>query len=382
MDQLRFADNDRILQCRCDNGDGVVLMRWSLDGELDDDVASQLGRVLSTHTIDSRGIHAPIDHETRRSLESKADVPASVVTSSQSTASQEMAWRQRLANHCAYAGHRDAALFHLVWVIDHAPKAWRPLLNQSAVLQQQRRHSYAFYNALKRNLDWPDILARLSEAVRRSPNEVFARRYRSRAYIINGDFQSAADDLKVLRQRTNDPSWALDHAVARLAIGDLVAFRDECRWADALLATGIQIEGAEDLIWMCLVDPNPDAHYTSAIALAETWYRETEHTRGVQLWNHDLDVMRNYAAALLRTDRAAEAMPVLQRCVDNGLDVHDIWMLLALGHSQLGNKAETRLWRDKAAQWLEEARREDHWETWKDRVITKTLLQVVPSLTD
>jgi tetratricopeptide (TPR) repeat protein len=91
---------------------------------------------------------------------------------------------------------------------------------------------------------------------------------------------------------------------------------------------------------------------------------------------HDREASRNYAAALLRSGRAAEALPELQRSLEHWADIPSMetWLLMGLLHQAAGHADEARDWKAKSELRLAEQAGTIEWE---ERVILQTLIEQI-----
>jgi tetratricopeptide (TPR) repeat protein len=270
------------------------------------------------------------------------------------------AWHQQLATLCAHADFRDGAAAHLDWLIDRQPDAWKPLLNRAAVRQRRT----FFYTNFEPAPDWQVVIADYAAAIERAPDQAICRQLRADAYSEVGDLTAAAPDLERLWQLTGRPEWGCRHALARLETGDIEAYQAQCR---RLVASLGHHETDEDVIWICLLRPDAVADVTPLLQSAATTFQQLEGRL------HNREATRNYAAALLRSGRAAEALPELERSLEHWGDntSTETWLLMGLLHQAVGHADEAREWKTKSEQLLTEQAGNTGWE---ERVIIQTLM--------
>jgi tetratricopeptide (TPR) repeat protein len=311
-----------------------------------------LSKLLSLHHVDATGAHVAIDRSQLAELWQAAP-------GAESSAAHSAAWHQQLATHSAHADYRDGAVAHLDWLTSRQPDAWKPLLNRGAVGQ---RRTFVYTN-FERSPDWPAVIADYTAAIERAPDQAICRQLRADAYCEIGDLSAAATDLERLWQLTGRPEWGWRHALARLGTGDIEAYQAQCR----RLVTGLgNHEADEDAIWTCLLRPDAVADVTPLLQTAEVVFSRQEGRL------HDREAYRNYAAALLRSGRAAEAVPDLQRSLDHWANnpSTETWLLMALLHQAAGHSDEGREWKTKGQQRLAEQAKDLEWE---ERVVLETL---------
>ena len=360
-DHCEFTRDDRELMTHSSANWGTeeYVQFWMLDRSATVEQLDRVARILSLHHVDESGAHVPIDRDTLAPLwkehlaamESKRDADASD--------ERQLAWHREQVNACVHAKHWHGALFHLNWLIDRQPDAWKPLLNRGAVRQRRT----FFYTNFERSPDWPAVIADYTAAIERAPDQAICRQLRADAYCEIGDLTSAATDLERLWQLTGRPEWGWRHALARLGTGDIETYQEQCR----RLVTGLgNPEADEDAIWVCLLRPDAVADVTPLLHSAEAVFARQEGRL------HDREAYRNYAAALLRSGRAAEAVPDLQRSLDHWANnpSTETWLLMALLQQAAGHSDEAREWKTKCQQRL--ADQADDLE-WEERVIVETL---------
>ncbi len=355
VSDLRFIQNDLVLIALADHPwNGPVAIRWKLNRDTDGRTYNEWSKLLSLHDIDSAGAQLAVERTQLEELWKHVPPLAEV------DATRSAAWHQQLATHCAHADYRDGAVAHLDWLIDRDPDAWKPLLNRGAVKQ---RRTFVYTN-FERSPDWPAVIADYSAAIDRAPDQAICRQLRADAYCEIGDLTSAAPDLERLWQLTGRPEWGSRHALARLGTGDIEAYQAQCRRLVAALGND---EADEDAIWVCLLRPDAVADVTPLLQSAEAAFARQEGRL------HDREAYRNYAAALLRSGRTAEAVADLQRSLDHWANnpSTETWLLMALLQQASGHLEEAREWRTKGAQRLAEQAEDLEWE---ERVILQMLL--------
>jgi hypothetical protein len=156
----------------------------------------------------------------------------------------------------------------------------------------------------------------------------------------------------------------------RLASGDIVGYRSQC---EALLKSlPFASEKEAMTIWVCLLIPHAVTHLTRVLEQSESALAEEER-RFTNRISTDSSITRNYAAALLRSGRAAEAITVLVQCTKQreGYVLPEVWMLLSLAYAQQGDDRESAVWRAKTVDTFEEQGKKLEWT---DREILKVLL--------
>jgi tetratricopeptide (TPR) repeat protein len=359
VEALRFTDDDRALTALASNPwNGPVAIRWTLLHEDRGLPYDRVSRLLSLHSIDATGAHVAVNPSELRDL---AGVTSLLPADSDSDTGRLVAWRQQQVTLSAHADDRDAATGHLDWLVERQPDAWKPLLNRGAVRQRRTFH----YTTFEHSPDWPTVLADYTAAIELAPDEVLPRQLRADAYCDFGDFEAAAADFQKLWQLTAQSEWGWTHALARLATDDIAAYQAQCRELAAALARGATDEEA---LWVCLIRPDAVIDFTPLVKPAETAVRALEGRL------HDREAYRNHAAALLRTGRAAEALPDFQRCLDRWSDypAAEMWLVMALLHQELGHAQEALEWKNRAQTFLN-GEGEDM--EWTERTILQALAE-------
>lgn len=346
-----------------------MLMRWQLDSSGDDISLAQLAKILSLCTVDYSGTHRKIDDRERKSLEMSSVELLSPLASRASQVQRLAAWHMRTANECAHEDHRDGACFHLDWLSRYDTTSWKPLLNRGAVQERRTFH----YSQFERHPNWSAIIADYSAAIQRAPHEPIAWRFRSEGYAKTGNLLAAADDLRQLSRITNATQYGYQHAIARLAISDMAGYRMECESLAKRISLGLEDEG--EIIWVCLLVPEAVANPQPLLdRAAEVFPRSAERLREGKSMSADLDILRNQAAALIRSGHATEAIAVLLPCAEHweGYSIPEIWLLLALAYAESGNIQESASWQKKGESFLGESADDI---AWTKREILKSLLR-------
>ncbi len=364
---VRFIGNRTLVALSGDPWNDAVALRWPLD---DHDATTEYGRLaslLSLQRIDASGAMVPVLREELPELWQDLGAPARNAGVEPLDNARQLTWHRHQANLAAAADFRDGAIRHLNWLADRDPAAWKPLVNRGAV----RHRTTLLGSSFEKSPDWEALISDYTAAIGRAPDSVLAVSQRADAYVATNRFAEAAADWQRLWELTGRLPYASRHAVSRLAAGEIDAYRAQAELLAARLRPGSALQDERRLaVWACLARPDAVADHAQLL----TWAAADRPTGRTNRSSTNLKLRGNYAAALLRSGRVAEARSELEECVDlwdrNGSV--QVWLLLALCHQRLGQPEDACAWHHRGAEWLA---RYGHQLEWTDRVILEALLE-------
>ena len=189
----------------------------------------------------------------------------------------------------------------------------------------------------------------LSQAIALQPDASLYWSNRAHEYVRLGQGDKAAHDYaKSVQLNSNRIEVWQGHALACVAAGDLVGYRQACGEILDRFADVYQPEQTCDAVWSCVQAPASVADYTQVVQLANEVAKSQPG---------DFVALSTLGAAQYR---AGEFEPAIQRLVEAQAaytpanevrqPLASNWFFLAMAHQRLGHVAEAKLWLDKAVE--------------------------------
>jgi eukaryotic-like serine/threonine-protein kinase len=246
---------------------------------------------------------------------------------------------------------------------------------------------------------WEKAIADYSKALELQPNLLGALGSRAEAHAQLEHWQLAADDYAaVVKQGLAQPGAVQPEywhrlALLQLHLGDSSGFRTTCAnlvrgFPDASTVDYTKMpaavahkvaERANTVAWACVLAPNALPDGGVAVRISQKTVSATEYTigwPGMKVSKQAVLYLNTLGAAFYRTGQFEFADLLLDRAVaaqlEGGTPVD--WLFLAMVHHRLGHADKTKLWLDRADEWLKHSTRDKpkddslgtsiDWETW------------------
>src|SRR5262249_28543780 len=192
---------------------------------------------------------------------------------------------------------------------------------------------------------WDEAFARATELL---PKDTTLWLGRARYRALRSQWEGAAADYaKVIDQRPPHDEW-VEHACARLLVGDVEGYRKFCAWAVERAGSSKQPFTGFVLARLCALST---ASGIEASRMIEWGQQAVASTTSAPWFLHAL------AAAHYRAGEYTKAIQRLQQANQPNWREEQVlnWLFLAMCHHRLDNAGEARKWLDRATMYLEPA---------------------------
>jgi len=207
-------------------------------------------------------------------------------------------------------------------------------------------------NSAEKNRDWFGVvfhLTRLIEIAQKNGQKTstIARLFshRGRAHAEKGEWRPAAEDFAAaIRGGLDDESLLISHALARLATGDVEAYRSARTQLIDLCGESANGDSACRLAWVCLLAPGDHGGESALDSLSQ----RADGGKGSAAYR----IVRG--AKLARAGKCQQAISLLGegQVFAEGTDLPRAWMFLALAEQRAGHAEEATRWMNQARTWL------------------------------
>jgi WD40 repeat protein len=256
-----------------------------------------LALVLANRQLDATGGNVLADRDTFRAA--WGAVRNGRAGDRAASPEQRHAWHWRSALACGAAGFHVGQLLHL--------DRLRETESRAAFLCLERGQANL---SLRR---WTDAEADFTRALDLGSDRLEAWQGRAHARAMQRRWRAAARDVEhVVVAEPNQLDYWRQRAALLLLAGDREAYHALC--AKVLASPGLaKVHSRESITWVCLLGRD-------AVADPGELLRRFDQNRDWTQAGHP-EELRIYSAALLRGNRAAEALPFLRKVAETGSDL-------------------------------------------------------------
>jgi WD40 repeat protein/Flp pilus assembly protein TadD len=283
-----------------------------------------LSQALSGRRMDSSGTLIPLTPKEHSKV--WAELKSKLMTSNITMSGKGSTFHDREAAVAEINADSEGAVFHLNRLISFRPVSWPLLIRRGRMFARLGKMEKAIED--------------YSKSIGLGADTWHVWQARGAAYLELGDWPKAAIDYsKTVKLESVNKQIMSDHALLRLAVGDIVGYQRAC---EAIFhKMGQQGEGTielNNLIPTLLMGPESLPDLSGLVELVRSRH------------------LKPLGEALYRSSRYQPAIDALKRnsnVAPTPLTVRR-WLFLAMAYRQFGQDKKARQWLNKAVRWIDQ----------------------------